>query len=858
MLLRKYRINQPLLTICCMLFTCLLFGQVKQEADINIKYGKEGKLAIKELSSDGKWVSYTMDYESGADTLFLQNTATKSQWSFPGGTQPNFGGSKLFAYKENKNLVLRQLPSGTTVTIPEIKRYSFLKTGLKLVTLNSDNQLQLRNAKGEILERVDGISSYEINEGKDALLYCSANNGNYVVGILDCKNDKKSVLAEGKSVYDKLIWRGDGQAVAYKNEAGLEYFDLSTAKRYKLPSAKFFELGKIISNNSICPMAISDDGKKVFFGLALAEKRKLEKGPEIWNGNDAKLYSVQQTTAASGIPLVSVWFPNKGEFKILSDELRYTARLTGKSDYVLLSDPFSYSVEPAYPELVDYYIKNVNTGAEKLLLRKQSHASTRLCFSPLNNSMVYYREGEWWYYTPETDNTLCLTSKVKTEWINTDKDAPPVTRVYGLAAWTADGRFVYLHDKYDIWKVALDGKSCARITNGRSSLKEFRLDKVETAGLKFKPYSKEQRLVTDEQKDLLFYIENQNDWSTGYGLYSQSKGLRILDYGPQFRSELHKSENSGFVFLRETYDMAPQLNFASASDLKARLLYASNKGHSPNRKAELISCRNSKGTTLKGALFYPDGYDATKQYPMIVKIYEKKSKEIHWYSRPTLLSLEGNELANFTASGYFVLYPDFELELGNPGITATDCTIAAVKAATSKASIDVKRIGLLGHSFGGYETNFIITQTDIFAAAVSGAGISNTIGRYFGLALSLHHTDMFRYESQQWRMGTSFFANKEGYWNNNPISYADKIKTPILLWHGRNDDTIPFDQGISYYLALRRLGLKTILVAYANDGHSVELKENQIDLSQRIIQWFDYFLKGKTDVGWITNGVSSE
>lgn len=854
----KYKLYQPLSILCCLLFACLSFGQASPGTDVNSRYGKEGKLAIKELSSDGKWVSYTMTYESGIDTLFLQNTTTKKQWSFAGGTQPNFGGRKLFAYKENKNLLLRQLSSGTTVTIPDVKRYSFVKAGLQLVTLTSANQLQLRNATGEILESVEGISSYEIDEGNDNLLYCSVNNGNYVVGILDCKNGKKLVLAEGKSLYDKLIWHSDGKAVAYKNGDGLEYFDLATAKRYKLPSAKFLELGKVITNNPVCPMAISDDGKKVFFGLALAEKRKLDKGPEIWNGNDAKLYSVQQTTAASGIPLVSVWFPDTGEFKILSDELRYTARLTGKSDYVVLSDPFSYGVEPAYPELVDYYIKNVNTGAEKLLLQKQSHGSTLLCFSPLNNSMVYYREGQWWYYTPETDNTVCLTSKVKTEWDNTGKDTPLSTRVYGLVAWTADGKFVYLHDKYDIWKVALDGKSCVRITNGRTSGEQYRLDKVETVDLKFKPYSKEQRLVTDEQKDLLFYVENQNDWSTGYGLYSQSKGLRILDYGPQFRSELYKSENSGFAFLRETYDMAPQLNFVSASDAKARLLYASNKGHSHHRKAELITYRNSKGTTLKGALFYPDGYDATKRYPMIVKIYEKKSNEIHWHSRPTLLSLEGNKLANFTASGYFVLYPDFELELGNPGITATDCTIAAVNAATSKASIDVKKIGLLGHSFGGYETNFIITQTDIFAAAVSGAGISNTIGRYFGLALTLHHTDMFRYESQQWRMGTSFFANKEGYWNNNPISYADKVKTPILLWHGRNDDTIPFDQGMSYYLALRRLGLKTILVAYANDGHSVELAENQIDLSKRIIQWFDYFLKGKTDVGWITNGVSSE
>jgi dipeptidyl aminopeptidase/acylaminoacyl peptidase len=166
---------------------------------------------------------------------------------------------------------------------------------------------------------------------------------------------------------------------------------------------------------------------------------------------------------------------------------------------------------------------------------------------------------------------------------------------------------------------------------------------------------------------------------------------------------------------------------------------------------------------------------------------------------------------------------------------------------------------LYGHSFGGYETNFIISQTPIFAAAVSGAGISDNISYYFNISKNgTFQSEMWRFESQQWRMGKSLYEDKEAYLRNSPIMNAEKVKTPLLLWTGKEDRVIPYNQSISYYLALRRLGAKSIMLIYPEEDHTLENPVNKADLSKRMMNWFDYFLKKESFSEWISTGTSSD
>lgn len=166
---------------------------------------------------------------------------------------------------------------------------------------------------------------------------------------------------------------------------------------------------------------------------------------------------------------------------------------------------------------------------------------------------------------------------------------------------------------------------------------------------------------------------------------------------------------------------------------------------------------------------------------------------------------------------------------------------------------------MFGHSFGGYETNFIISQTNIFAAAVSGAGISDIISMYFNIGKSFDfQSDMFRFENQQWRMGKSLYDDKEAYLRNSPIMHAENVKTPLLLWTGKNDRIVPWNQSISYYLALRKLGVKNEMLVYPDEEHSLANPSNQTDLSKRMMAWFDHLLKGYPEPEWISKETSVE
>lgn len=240
---------------------------------------------------------------------------------------------------------------------------------------------------------------------------------------------------------------------------------------------------------------------------------------------------------------------------------------------------------------------------------------------------------------------------------------------------------------------------------------------------------------------------------------------------------------------------------------------------------------------------------------MIVYIYEKQSRDIFQYVNPSRLNMEGFNASNYTTDGYFVLLPDIFFAKGNTGISAVDCVVAATLSVIAMGIIDKNKIGLSGHSFGGYETNFIITQTDIFAAAVSGAGVSDMVSWYLTLGWNTGQPDMWRSETQQWRMGKSFYADQQAYYRNSPVVHASKIQTPILLWSGKLDVQVDWHQNMEFYLALRRLEKKNIMLLYPDEQHVIFGMENQIDLTERTKDWFDYYLKNKKSSRWISKGV---
>lgn len=246
---------------------------------------------------------------------------------------------------------------------------------------------------------------------------------------------------------------------------------------------------------------------------------------------------------------------------------------------------------------------------------------------------------------------------------------------------------------------------------------------------------------------------------------------------------------------------------------------------------------------MHGLLHYPDDYTEGKQYPMIVHLYELFSNQYQNYSNPGIYNGDGFNYRNFTAKGYFVLEPDILIQEGNPGISATNCVVTAVNKVLDKGIINKDAIGVIGHSFGAYEAAFIISQTNLFSAAVVGAGVFDIVSSYHTIGQDYGRSKLYLYENQQWQIGKSFYEDREGYYNNSPMYHGANIKTPSLIWTGKNDYHVDWHQSEQMYLALRRLKVEVEMLIYENESHSLIQPKNQIDLSEKIQNWFDKYLK---------------
>jgi dipeptidyl aminopeptidase/acylaminoacyl peptidase len=268
--------------------------------------------------------------------------------------------------------------------------------------------------------------------------------------------------------------------------------------------------------------------------------------------------------------------------------------------------------------------------------------------------------------------------------------------------------------------------------------------------------------------------------------------------------------------------------------------------------AQLITYKNAKGEQLQASLYLPANYEKGKQYPTIVYIYERLTQGHYGYARPTA---NGFSRVAYTSNGYAVLQPDIKYYVNDPGMSAVWALVPAVQAAAATGVVDPKRVGLHGHSWGGYQTAFTITQTDTFAAAVAGAPLTNMISMYSILYKNTGGTNGAIFESSQGRFTAGPWDQWEAYTRNSPVAHAKNVKTPLIILHNDLDGAVDFTQGIEYYNTLRRLGKSVVLLEYPGENHGLARPANQQDYTIRMKEFFDHHLKGAPAPDWLKFGV---
>ncbi|MGL2965902.1 alpha/beta hydrolase family protein [Flavobacterium sp. XGLA_31] len=837
-----------------LIMTCPVTGQVKKQLTED-DYKLWSTMELKQLSEKGSWVSYSLQYENGSDTLFVKNTKTSKTLAFAGGTNGQFATDDFFVVRiPNGDVLLTNLKNGMERRYSKISNYGIALNGKLLIMLEScedrTGNLKVVDLDGAEIIILPEVSLYSLNP-ENTQLICDSERR---LHLLDLKKILSVSVDSTKRSYISFTWQGNGSSFAWiANDtlARVGQYQIKEKKLYTFNCHNFDNFPIKSESNSISfgGVTISDDGKRLFLSIKMGNPVVEPKRVEVWNTTDKMLYDHRAAFQDwKTISKLAVWFPEEQKTGMITNrEFPFYLLIPGQ-EYALVYNPLENEPQFDSDALVNYYLKNISSGQQELLLANHSSDMDKIGISNTGKYIAYFKEKQWWVYDVSSGVHHDLTSRTGKRFTEEKYDRSGEEKVSGIAGWTDNDDELIVYDTYDLWLLKPDGSRALRLTTGREQRIVYRV-------VSKSPYG----ATGSTANGVLhvndgFLLQAVGHEKSGYFRWSAKNGLRKIVFENNRIGWLKYTGNGAYCYIREHYHLSPQLVFQSGNNNKPKVLYQSNPQQNKYNWgfSKLINYENSKGEPLNAALFYPAGYEADKSYPMVVHIYERLSDLYNQYVNPTLFNTDGFNISNFTTQGYFVLLPDIIYEHGETGSSALDCVVSAVDEVLENESVDSKRLGLFGHSFGGYETNFIVTRTNKFAAAISGAGISDIVSSYLSVGRGNKKADGWRYEFNQFRMGTSLFDGYQKYIKNSPITFTGQVTTPLLLWCGRGDTSIPYTQSLEFHLALRRLQKTNIFLLYENGGHAIMQKEDQTDLTHRTQEWFDFYLDGGIQPNWFT------
>lgn len=872
---RKVPLHTGILSVFFIFFilplvACPLWGQVVQKQNLSPEnYHKWGRLLLDKISGNEQWAAFKMFYDNKPDTLFVQSIQNDKTYSFPSSKKSIFTASN-FVSLSSKELHIANLKTGKTEIISGVIDFIYSKaTDLLAVIISADGKnkiLTLRTSKGTTIKTIASFQDLSLDPTGNNLLYTAQVNGKSCLFLLNLKNvSHKIIITDYEGSCTNFGWQKNGGSVAFnrsiksQSPAFLYYYHLGTAKLYAIDSNSLnFPSESYITDRRKSKLLISDDGQRIFFSYKIKDttiEPSTGSAVQIWNGNDKWVYSDEQNMGQfEKSPKTAMWNPFLHIVVAVTDAGLPSLKLSGDQRYALLSSPKAYEPQWEMDSPRDFYIMNLETSEKKLCIEKQDAQPRNTLFSPTGKYIAYFKAGNWWIYNILTQKHICITKNIQTKFSGRVQLLDPESH-FGAAGWSNGDKDILLYDQYDIWAVRCDGASYSRLTQGSQTKTKYRIPEFLDDPVGHYEYEGLKSSSFDIDTDLVLRAEG-DDGKTGWFRWNKTTGEKAVVYDNTLVDQLYyNSKNKKMIYTEQDFDLSPRL-VIKKNPGNATPFFQSNPQQVNYNwgRSELIYFKNKQGENLKGVLIYPADYDKQKKYPMIVNIYELQSYKIHQYKNPSISEYDGFNRTVASLQGYFVLLPDLVAQPENIGEAVTDCANAAVKKVLEKGIIDPNKIGLIGHSFGGYETSQIITQTDIFAAAVAGGGITDLTSLYLTVSQNSGKPDMWRFEKEQWLLAKTPVEAPSLFQKNSPIYNADKVKTPILIWAGKDDKQVDVRQSIEYYLMLRRLGKKTVMLLYPDEDHVIFKTLNQNDLSCRIKQWFDYYLKDDLSAQWITKG----
>jgi dipeptidyl aminopeptidase/acylaminoacyl peptidase len=731
------------------------------------------------------------------------------------------------------DLVLRNLATGAERTLADALDYSFSKDAQTLVYTVSSRK-----------EESNGV--YAVTPGNEAA---------------------PAELLAGKGKYTRLTWDEDQTQLAFlsdRDDAASEqprvkiyHWDRKAAKAAELVSAATpnFRAGLSVSDRAA--LSFAQDGSRLFFGVAPPPEPEKEADAEsadekvivdLWHWKDDYIQPMQKVRAEQdrNRSYRAVWHIREQKLVQLADESLQNVTTSPNGLWAVGSDDRAYRIFKGQDTRVsDYYLVHTLDGARKPLVKS---APFNISLSPGGRYALYF-DGKDWNSVSTADGRITnLTARLGVPFHQDDHDTPDTPPSYGIGGWVKDDRYVLINDWYDIWQIAPDGSSAKNLTDGMG-----RKEKIEFRYVQLDPRER----AIDPAKPLLLRAENE--WTRDSGFYRDridgGAPEKLMMAAKNFGQPVKAKQADTLLLTATRFDEYPDLHIADANFKSLKKI--SNAGAQmdafPWGKAELVRFKNADGAPLSGILIKPGNFDPSKKYPMIVYIYEKLSEGLHRFTDPR----PGHSInaSYYASNGYLVLMPDIVYDIGYPGQSAIKCVLPAVQAVVDQGFVNEKAIGIQGHSWGGYQIAYMVTQTNRFRAAAPGALVGNMTSAYSGIRWGSGLPRQFQYERTQSRIGGSLWQYPMRFIENSPVFQAHRIQTPILMLHNDEDDAVPWYQGIEYYLALRRLDKEVYMFNYNGEKHGIRKRQNQKDYTRRIQEFFDHHLKGAPKPDWMERGI---
>ncbi|MGH1516593.1 alpha/beta hydrolase family protein [Chryseobacterium sp. JK1] len=808
-------------------------------------------IAVNKVSDDGKWVVATKVYRQNYDTAVVLATGKSGSQSLIGTLIKKYQYSfvkdnQLLALGQGK-AVLWNLLTGMKKELKTVKdgteaenitQSGTMEKGQKYFFQTSDSIIHIYNTKSKLLEEINRVQYFRVSSSGSVL---------YIV--------KK----EGKEI-QLVKYFGNKADVIYSTPGMIRSFEETPSGSFLILKEETKRAGDTNSSSQKLVLFDTSRGKLIFPDMDDMRQDEYLRCTEIQNGKAIMITGITHIPAEKST--VDIWYGNDGNLeakqegafvkrywiwkkegnkviKIPSDRFSTVVSLNNPDYFLMFNKDELQNYSTLFPP-VHGFLYDLNKGAYEDLGILQAEVSVSDC----GNHFIYKnREDLWVLVNTETARGVVLPQK-------------DLKKGY----FSPDSKTIFFESSNDLWKYDVKaGKLTALNIDQENEVNVVTKDETDLypeSGYNFR------KSILNISAPVLLSVTQKGSIEKTYLKWDRGK-LQTLMASSASNITWYKTDESfsKAVYVEESLNEPPKIVYKEIRKQQGKVVFKSNPQDKISKiiRMETISFKNKEGVSLKGLLYYPIGYASGKKYPMVVHIYEVQSRNPNQYLSPLNNFPVGFSIRKLLEEGYFVYLPDIVNGSSGVGLSALDCVESSLDALQNHVGIDGKNVGLIGHSFGGFRTDFIAGYSNRFKTYISGAGASDLTRMYFSYNETSFTPFYWQFEEGQYNMHASYVENRKIYNENNPIENVHKVNAPILLWTGTEDKRIVWDQTMEFYIGLKRNKKDVVALFYPGEAHVFTIgSKAEKDLALRIQDWLDYFLKGKRNISWIERQIKKD